>query len=64
MSDDSAALKRGDRVFVQRHGCGPAVLREPGTARVMAVADGYAMCRYKGCIPFAEPVKYLRKAEA
>lgn len=29
--------------------------------RVMAVADGYAMVRRRGCIPFTELVKNLEK---
>lgn len=24
---------------------------------IMAVADGYIMCRYKGCMPFVKSVK-------
>lgn len=34
----------------------PEVSREV-EARVMAVADGYAMVRHKGCMPFAVAVK-------
>jgi hypothetical protein len=30
-----------------------------GTARVMAVAEGYAMMRRNNCMPFAIPVKAL-----
>ena len=29
-------------------------------ARVMAVAEGWAMCRYRGCMPFVVPVSHLR----
>ena len=30
-----------------------------GFAKVMAIADGYAMLRFKGCIPFVKSVNDL-----
>lgn len=29
--------------------------------KIMAVVDGYCMCRYKGCVPFVQSVKDLVK---
>ena len=29
------------------------------TVKVLAIAEGYVMCRRKGCLPFLESVKYF-----
>lgn len=49
-------IEVGDRCTVDRHTHGLV-------ARVMAVAEGYAMLRYKGCVPFVAPIAELRKTE-
>lgn len=50
-------IKRGDLVH-RRDGL---LIGLP--ARVMAVADNYAMCRYPGCVPFVEFTKDLIRVE-
>lgn len=52
--DDHDGFYIGDDVTVSRHDHG-----RPG--RVMALAEGYAMVRYKGCAPFVVPVKELTR---
>lgn len=49
------AFKRGDRVNLSTH---------DGEFRVMAVADGYAMLRRPGCIPFVAVLNALAAAGA
>ena len=48
----SAPVKVGDKFRLDQHNHGM-------TARVMAVAEGYAMVRYPRCTPFIVPVKEL-----
>ena len=45
-------MKRGDCVWVIRN-AGPFL------AKIMAVADGYAMLRRPGCYPFIESLREL-----
>lgn len=51
---DTTALKAGDRCTVKRHEHYGSV------ARIMAVAEGYAMLRYPKAMPFVVPVSELR----
>jgi len=48
-------IKRGDRCIVNRH----AHHANVKPARIMAIAEGYAMLRYPGCSPFIEPLNGL-----
>lgn len=48
------AFRRGDHCTVERHG-------HQRVARIMAVADGYAMLRYPQAVPFVKPLSCLRK---
>lgn len=59
MSDN--VIRAGDRCTVKRH-------RDERTsisriARVMAVAEGYAMVRYSRAMPFVEPIKELTRVQ-
>jgi hypothetical protein len=56
MSDKNDGFYIGDSVEVGRHSHGL-----PG--RVMALAEGYAMVRYRGCAPFVVPVQELTRVE-
>ena len=59
-----STLKRGDIVTVYRLSGllgGNDPFYSKFDAKVMAVADGYAMLRRPGCIPFVESVKTLEK---
>lgn len=49
-------IKVGDRCAVAIHGHG-------GVARVMAVAEGYAMVRYLRATPFVGALKELSKID-
>ena len=40
--------------------CEPYARQEPRPMRVMAVAEGYAMCRFPGAMPFVEPIAKWR----
>lgn len=51
---DSDGFRVGDDVQVSFHDHGR-------TGRVMALAEGYAMVRYKGCSPFIAAVKELTR---
>lgn len=39
--------------------CQPMHWKDAGEVRIMAVAEGYAMVRRKGCMPFAVSLKDL-----
>lgn len=52
-------LKRGDRCIVTRHNHQAHPTR--GRAKVLAVAEGYAMVRYPRATPFVEPLDGLQK---
>lgn len=54
LDTEEASMEVGDRCYVARHGTGQV-------ARVMAVAEGYAMLRYPSCAPFAEAIPALIK---
>jgi hypothetical protein len=58
----AADIAKGDRCTVNRY---DPWLRKPKlddrVARVMAVAEGYAMLRYKGAAPFLASVSDLHK---
>jgi len=51
---DSDGFYVGDDVQISRHDHGR-------TGRIMALAEGYAMVRYKGCAPFIASVKELTR---
>lgn len=55
-------IARGSRVTVADQHVFPGGHVPERAARVMAVADGYAMCRYPRCNPFVEPLKNLQLA--
>ena len=55
-------MKRGDIVTVQRlkgYLSGMTPVYQRFAAKVIAVADGWAMCRRPHCIPFVDRVKSL-----
>lgn len=57
-------IKVGDKVNVMREVWdGIAWTDEPSDqqARIMSIAEGYAMLRFKGCMPFFVTVKDLER---
>lgn len=50
-------MKRNDFVLCRKIG-----VDEPFSVRIMAIAEGYAMVRRKGAMPFCVPLKRLELA--
>lgn len=50
-------IKVGEHVYIDH----PLHYAFGQTVRVMAIADKYAMVRYKGAMPFTVPVKELTR---
>lgn len=55
---ETAPINPGDSCIVNRHAATEDVAR---VARVMAVAEGYAMVRYPRAVPFVVALKELSK---
>lgn len=56
------AIKVGDMVDGQSSlGSYKGDAKWPQQARVIAIAEGYAMVRFKGCMPFIVPTKDLER---
>lgn len=57
---ETAPINAGDRCIVNDHAATEDVTR---VARVMAVAEGYAMVRYPRAMPFVAALKELSKVQ-